>query len=322
MDLSFIIVTRDEAANIGACIESVLADTRGLTVEIIVVDSRSSDATVDIARRYPVTVAQLRADALITSHAGRYIGTLLSTGRYLCYLDGDMIVIPGWVPSAIKILEREECQAIAGQLFRVRPGEDLSFQHPANYPLGFVHGFGGAGIYRGDLIRSAGTFNPFMRGEGERELGFRLRRAGAKLLRVDTPMVYHMDKPRTVYEIDEKAGMFAGIGQAIRRYPTQEITFSLLSAHRLVFLEIGLVWLMLLLPFVLLVVGLPVPAAVAGCVALLFFLSLTLWKGMKKALLYLRSRIMSSLHVVRGLLLGLRDAKEYVASYDILRTTS
>ena len=45
--LSVTIITRDEAANLAAALDSVSwAD------EIVVVDSESTDATVDIARRY------------------------------------------------------------------------------------------------------------------------------------------------------------------------------------------------------------------------------------------------------------------------------
>jgi len=322
MDLSVIVVTKNEAANIGHCIESILADTQDLTSEIIVVDSRSDDETVEIARRYPVTVAQFRADALITSHAGRYVGTLLSTGRYLCYLDGDMIVIPGWMPAALAILKKGDVQGVAGRLFRVRPGEAPSMSHIDNYTMGLTHGFGGAGVYRGDLIRAVGPYNPFMRGEGEREMGFRLRQGGAKLLRVDIPMVYHMDKPRTVGEIDEKAGMFAGIGQILRRYPTEEITLSLLKAHKTVFLEIAFVWFLLVGPIVLLVPGYSLAAVAVASFGLLAFLGLTLWKGAGKTALYVRSHIMSSIHIVRGLFLGLREAKEYAPSYDIIRKTS
>jgi glycosyltransferase involved in cell wall biosynthesis len=322
MDLSVIVVTKNEAANIGRCIESILADTKGLKTEIVVVDSRSDDGTVEAARTYPVTVAQLQANALITSHAGRYVGTLLSTGKYLCYLDGDMVVIPGWMPKAIEILKKGEVQAVGGRLFRVFPGEDLSMNHPDNYVMGPVHGFGGAGVYVGDLIRSVGPFNPFMRGEGERELGFRLRRAGAKILRVDVPMVYHMDKPRTVGEIDEKAGMFAGIGQAFRRYPTEEITRSLLKAHRIILLEIAFVWALILVPVILLVLGHAAAAGIAAVLSLLIFGGLTIWKGVAKTALYVRSRVMNSVHVVRGLFLGLKDSREYFALYDVIRRAS
>ncbi len=51
--LSVIITTYNEEVNVGDCIESALwAD------EILVVDSYSTDRTVEIAKGYPVTVLQ------------------------------------------------------------------------------------------------------------------------------------------------------------------------------------------------------------------------------------------------------------------------
>ena len=51
--LSVIITTYNEEVNVGDCIESALwAD------EILVVDSYSTDRTVEIAKSYPVTVLQ------------------------------------------------------------------------------------------------------------------------------------------------------------------------------------------------------------------------------------------------------------------------
>ena len=46
--LSVIVITKNEAQNLGACLESVA----GLADEIVVVDSGSTDATPDIARRH------------------------------------------------------------------------------------------------------------------------------------------------------------------------------------------------------------------------------------------------------------------------------
>jgi glycosyltransferase involved in cell wall biosynthesis len=320
MELSVIIVTKNEAANIAACIESVLADTKDLTTEVIVVDSRSDDATVDIARRYPVTVAQFRPEALMTSDAGRYVGTQISTGRCLCYVDGDMIMVPGWIPKAVELLENGGVAGVSGLLFRVYPGEGLSFEHRENDPLGYVHGFGGAGVYCGDAIRSVGPFNPFMRGEGERELGYRLRQTGAKLLRVEIPMVYHMEKPRTREEIDEKAGMFAGVGQILRRYPGREIFFSLLRSNKQRFAELVIGGLCVLTPVVFLALGNLLYAAIAIIPATVALIGLALWKGHRKTRLFLRSRIMNIVHIVRGVGLGLPDAREYPALYDVLAT--
>lgn len=320
MELSVIIVARNEAANIAACIESVLADTSGMEAEVILVDSRSDDGTVEIARRYPVTIARFRPGAWMTSDAGRYVGTQVCSGKYLCYVDGDMILVPGWIPKAVEVLATGEVAGISGIVFRVYPGESLSFDHRDNDPVGYVHGFGGSGVYRGDAIRLVGPFNPWLWGEGERELGYRLRRTGARLLRVDVPMAYHMDKPRTREEIDEKAGMFAGVGQVLRRYPGKEIFFSLLATHKQIFATIAAIVLVLAVPVLLLLSGRAGAAMLIVGLAALLLLGLFLWKGYRKTFLFLRARLMTIVHIAKGVGLGMPDASRYPASYDILES--
>lgn len=53
MQLSVIIITKNEAANIGACLDSV-----AFAHEWIVVDSGSTDGTVDLARTWGATVIE------------------------------------------------------------------------------------------------------------------------------------------------------------------------------------------------------------------------------------------------------------------------
>ncbi|HBL19106.1 MAG: hypothetical protein A2X36_16250 [Elusimicrobia bacterium GWA2_69_24] len=53
MNLSVIVITRDEEHNLAACLESV----RGLDPEIVVLDNASTDRTVEIARRYTPLVS-------------------------------------------------------------------------------------------------------------------------------------------------------------------------------------------------------------------------------------------------------------------------
>ena len=57
--LSVVVKCHNEEGNIAACLDSVLAATAGLDVEVIVADALSADRTVEIARRYPVLIARM-----------------------------------------------------------------------------------------------------------------------------------------------------------------------------------------------------------------------------------------------------------------------
>jgi glycosyltransferase involved in cell wall biosynthesis len=311
MDLSVVIICRNEEGAIGSCIESLLGEISGLAKEVILVDSASTDETVQIASRYPVVIVGIDPGALRTPSAGRYLGTLQATGPYILFVDGDMILIRDWVRKALTCFEDPKVGAVAGRLYRVFPGEQLNFDHPDLSPLGYVDRLGGAGLYRRSALLEAGTFNPFMKGEEERELGYRILRAGYRILRIDAPMAYHMEKHRTQSELDENAVHFTGVGQMLRKYGVRHVSWDLLWSHRRVFDA----HVALILASVLLAVSLALGQVLlffsllcllAGC-----FLLLLIVKGKEKVRLFLRSRWRVLVNVIRGTREGIPDAGTY-----------
>ena len=84
--LSVVLITLNEEHNIDRCLASVSwAD------EIIVVDSFSTDATIDRARRYTDIILQHAYDGDIRQ---RERGFALATGEWLFYIDADEEVTP------------------------------------------------------------------------------------------------------------------------------------------------------------------------------------------------------------------------------------
>ena len=91
--LSVIIVTKNEERNISRCIKSVLSYTRNIEyVEIILVDSCSTDSTVEIAKQYPIDIIQLGKDWPHSPSAGRFTGVNNTSGKYVLIIDGDKSV--------------------------------------------------------------------------------------------------------------------------------------------------------------------------------------------------------------------------------------
>lgn len=85
---SILILTKNEAQNIGACLEAVYAQKHGGSREVIVLDSGSTDATLQIARRYPVRIEQIPAEAFHHARTRNYAATI-SSGEFLVYLAAD-----------------------------------------------------------------------------------------------------------------------------------------------------------------------------------------------------------------------------------------
>lgn len=80
--VSATVITHNEAANIERCLNSLI----GVADEIIVVDSLSTDATVDICRRYGCKVTE-RAFTGYGSQRQYAVG--LANGRYVLSIDAD-----------------------------------------------------------------------------------------------------------------------------------------------------------------------------------------------------------------------------------------
>lgn len=121
--LSVVVVTRNEAEHIEDCLSSVLDLCRdGPPFEVILVDSNSTDDTVELASEYPVTILQIPDDDLSTPGAGRYVGTHHASGDYILFVDGDMEVVGGWLGDALELVQRDSTAGVTGHLNEV-PGD-------------------------------------------------------------------------------------------------------------------------------------------------------------------------------------------------------
>ena len=61
IDISIIILTKNEAEYIGSTLDTVFGQDIDKRFEVIIIDSGSKDSTLDIARRYPVKISEIPA---------------------------------------------------------------------------------------------------------------------------------------------------------------------------------------------------------------------------------------------------------------------
>lgn len=110
---SVVIAARDEAARIEATVRHLLAQ-RGVALEIIVVDDRSTDRTGEILRRLAVEDARVRVrrvEALPDGWLGKchacHVGAGAATGDWILFTDADCWVKPDAIARALLVAERE-----------------------------------------------------------------------------------------------------------------------------------------------------------------------------------------------------------------------
>mgnify|MGYP002377299996 CR=1 FL=1 len=224
--LSVVVITKNQAWNIGRLLTSVIEETRSLpAVEIILVDSASTDATVQEAQAYPITILRLHAGQHMNAAAGRYIGARHATGDLVLFLDGDMELYSGWLKLALELLERNATiGAITGGLID-RPIDTrergLRGIHADDDRFFDVQFGGGATLYRRAVLDQVGSFNPFLFSDEEPDLCLRIRHAGFRVVQTFWPIAYHYSHPPgrygTIYRRWRRK-LFLGAGQNLRYY--------------------------------------------------------------------------------------------------------
>jgi len=125
---SVIVAARDEEACVEQTVRRLLAQ-RGVELELIVVDDRSTDRTGEILKRLAKENARLKVvhiDVLPEGWLGKchacHVGALAATGEWILFADADCWLSPDVLLRAICVAEREHAQHLTLTPGRARPG--------------------------------------------------------------------------------------------------------------------------------------------------------------------------------------------------------
>lgn len=109
-DLSVIVLTRNEEANVADALESLLAQ-EGVSLEAIVVDSASTDATLARAGAYEARDPRVRIVASprdIPIGEARNLGLAHARGRHVAQMSADATASPGWAAALVESLREAD----------------------------------------------------------------------------------------------------------------------------------------------------------------------------------------------------------------------
>ncbi len=221
--LSIVIISRNEEKFIGGCIESVLEASKDIeNKEIVLVDSASTDGTLEIARRYPIKIIQINNSAPLSAAGGRYIGFLHSRGEYIHFQDGDSILYKEWFKNSLPFLERNpDVAGVVGFItqegydnFTVKNWIKVSKEERA----GEIQWYYADILIKRDVLEKVGSFNPWLRMSEEGELSYRILNAGFRLYRLPYKMCHHLDGENENFYtmIREKIISAIAVGQILR----------------------------------------------------------------------------------------------------------
>jgi glycosyltransferase involved in cell wall biosynthesis len=187
--VSVVIPSYNYEQTLGRCLDAVLAQTCR-PFEVIVVDDHSTDRSLELARRFPVTVLQTPRNSGVA--AARNLGAHHARGNVIFFVDADVVLEPGAINAALVELRAdssivsvcgiyepvplvrhsfwEECRSLQAYAWRISSLGDVS------------GGFFSLGAIRRGAFLAVGDFNENLRQTEEIDYGERLSRVGRILL--------------------------------------------------------------------------------------------------------------------------------------------
>lgn len=176
LDLSVVLPVRNAEALVGECLESIVRAGPG---EVIVVDGLSTDGTLEIAGRFPVTILSDEGGGL---PAARMIGARAASASRVALIDADVVLPEGTLASLLDEFVQGGYTALQAGLVSVSGpgywGRALVHHHMSGRSrrwFGLV-----ATIFDRQALLHHGFDPRFLSGE-DIELRWRLCRAGARV---------------------------------------------------------------------------------------------------------------------------------------------
>lgn len=203
MRISVIIPVYNNPRDLPECLSALIAASPA-GAEIIVVDDASTDDTASVAARLGVRVLRLSKNS--GPGAARNYGARHAQGDILFFVDADVIVAPEAVRRVATVFEEQPHFAAVFGSYDARPRAKGVVSQYRNLLHHFVHQQGnpeastfwaGCGAIRRSVFMAIGGFDEqrFPRSSIEDiELGYRLQRAGYRILLDKTIQGTHLKK--------------------------------------------------------------------------------------------------------------------------------
>jgi glycosyltransferase involved in cell wall biosynthesis len=98
--ISVIVLTKNSSKTLDSCLNSVRNQSYP-NIELIIVDSQSTDGTINIAHSYAATIVNTDWKLL----GARYLGFGKSDGEYILYLDSDQLLYPDTIERSVTSID-------------------------------------------------------------------------------------------------------------------------------------------------------------------------------------------------------------------------
>jgi glycosyltransferase involved in cell wall biosynthesis len=219
-DVSFVVIAYNEAANIEACLRSVLGQKGAPIREVIVVDDASGDATAQLVAAVASTDPRVRLVRLPSNSgrgAARAKGVSLASGGLVAMADGDVVLPPGWLEECLAALAH--AHAASG---RAVPDGDVTYVYrsfglvPRGRPSTMAL-TGSNAVFRREVFEKV-KFRPELREGEDIALNHDMAAAGLRAVAVPDLRVDHRESKSFVESLRWMYQSGKGAARQFERY--------------------------------------------------------------------------------------------------------
>lgn len=185
LDLTFVTPTYNAAVTIEDTLRSVAQEAAGFHYEHLVIDGKSTDATIDVVRRFDHPSVAIVSEPDRGVYDAMNKGIAAARGRWIAILNADDYYAPGAVARVMQIAAKHsDARVIHGDMLvtdgtrdqRVQPGRGLAVKlalaYPINHPTMFA---------RDEVYRRHGGYDLSYKLAADQEFFLRLVDAGERL---------------------------------------------------------------------------------------------------------------------------------------------
>lgn len=193
--ISVVVIGRNEGERLTRCLESVrAADYPPDAIDLIYVDTDSTDDSCDRARRLGANVVQIHPERP-SAAAGRNAGTRVAKHDLVQFLDGDTILDRAWLKQAVAALAAPTLAGVFGrrqELAKEATIYNFWAHHDWYGDPGPASTCGGDVLFRKSALLSVGGYDESLIAGEEMDLCTRIRaKSGLGIFAVDAPMTLH-----------------------------------------------------------------------------------------------------------------------------------